>query len=73
MYMYMYTAHCIRPKERFNFSDILHTNPHLQCSRAQSPSFGGSARVGLGIKEEGKVSAFSDQDHSTQNLEDYNW
>ena len=43
------------------------------CSRAQSPSFGGSGRVRLGIKEEWSVSASSDEDHSTQHLEDYNW
>ena len=38
----------------------------IPSSRVQSPSFGGSARVRLGIKEEGSFSASSDQDHSTQ-------
>ena len=32
----------------------------------QSPSSGGSAQVRLGIKEEGRVSASSDKDYSTQ-------
>ena len=56
-----------------NETALLVTFPYKSLSsRAQSPSFGGSARVRLGIKEEGTVSASSDQDHSIQHPKD-NW
>ena len=45
-------------------------NPFLNPPRIGSPSFGGSAGVRLGIKEESSVSNSSNQDHSTQHPED---
>ena len=51
--------------------DILHTNPHL-VGRSHPVSVD-MRKFDCEIKEEGSVSASSDQGHSTQHPEDHNW